>query len=110
MGEIFCSLEGAVGGVLEQHQPVAYQSSLWRVESRALHNTASCVSTSRLQTTPYSKTFAWIWTLHGFSEIWSKAAYMPQSAAMCRYDSTLHHALTVKLSSGEPSKQENFGI
>lgn len=30
-----------------------------------------------------------------FAEICSKAAYMPQSAVMCRYDSTLHHALAV---------------
>lgn len=99
-----------MGGILEQHQPPVYPSSLCPEKSRALNSTASCVSSSRLQITLNSKTFAWIWTLHGFAEIWSKAAYMPQSAAMCRYDSTLHHALAVTLSSGEPRKQENFGI
>lgn len=99
-----------MGGILEQHEPPAYPSSLCRAKSRALNSTASCISSSGLQITLNSKTFAWIWTVHRFAEIWSKAAYIPQSAVMCRYDSTLHHALAVKLSSVEPRKQENFGI
>lgn len=99
-----------MGGIQEQHQPPVNPSSLCHAKSRAPSSAASCVSSSRLQITLNSKTFAWIWTLHGFAEIWSKAAYMPQSAAMCRYDSTLHHALAAKLSSAEPRKQENFGI
>lgn len=76
----------------------------------ALISTAGFLRSPRLQITPSSRTFGWIWALHGFAEIRSKAVCMPQSAAVCRCDSTLHHALAGKLSSGEPRKQENFEI